>query len=676
MDVDGTSESRRPDDDETNMIDGHNDDEDEDYVKSFIASLPPAQQECVTALEALHTDVETMRSKFRKEQRAVDRKYEQLASPIYKSRAEIISGECKAEGCEEGIPGFWIQVMKQNASIRENITERDEILLKYLTDVSSTTLAEDEGIGFRLEFYFKPNEFFSNAKLTKTYYMEDSDYHDIERAEGTPIDWKEGRNLTVRTIKKRQRKKNSHETRIVVKTEPCESFFNFFSPPVIPQAGEGAPVDPDELDQREDELDADLDLGLGFHEDLVPNAIKWFIGEEGDSSDGEASDGDESGDGEGDDDDDDDDDDDEKDADFTANNKEDGVDIEAFIAALPEPQKKPVSMLLQLDSEAQCLYAAHRREVRALDRKYEQLNAPIFAERARIVAGEVPPSSGGTAGGGIPGFWLEAMKNSRRVRELITERDEPALQHLVDVIATTLPEIPPENPPAALGDGDSKVGSGTWAFQLEFVFQPNEFFSNTRLVKTYWLADTPEVDVVRAEGCAIEWRDGKCLTMRTVRKKRRSRSGRGMRTVLRTERCDSFFHFFSPPQPPQPEDGPDGEVDMDEQERYEEGLEDDGEVRPVSARADGFETLSLRGEAVCCSWHGRLRTAGSLRAGFFLVGSRALSWGESAKLPRIFPRRARAPDCATMRGCRSDQAALWSRSQPGRVQAQRRNRKP
>jgi hypothetical protein len=283
------------------------------------------------------------------------------------------------------------------------------------------------------------------------------------------------------------------------------------------------------------------------------------------------------------------DDDDENDADFTAD-KGGGVDIdwfiaalpelESFIAALPEPQKKPVSMLVQLDLEAQCLYAAHRREVRALDRKHEQLNAPIFAERARIVAGEAPPSSGGTAGEGIPGFWLEAMKNSRRVRECITERDEPALQHLVDVIATTLPEIPPETPPTAMGEGGSKAGAGTWAFRLEFVFRPNEFFTNTRLVKTYWLSDTPEVEVVRSEGCAIEWRDGKCLTMRTVCKKRRNRAGRGLRTVLRTERCDSFFHFFSPPQPPQPGERPDGEVDSDERERYEERLEEDGRSGP------------------------------------------------------------------------------------------------
>ncbi len=572
MDLDGTGESRRPDDDESDMIDGHNDDEDEDYVKSFIASLPPAQQECLKALEALHNDVETLRSEFRKEQRAVDRKYEQLASPLYISRAEIISGESKAEGCDEGIPGFWIQTMKQNACVRENFTERDEILLKFLTDIRSTTLAEDEGIGFRLDFYFKPNEFFTNAKLTKTYYMQDSDYHDVERAEGTPIDWKEGRNLTVKTIKKRQRKKNSHETRIVVKTEPCESFFNFFSPPVIPQPGEGAPVDPDELDQRQDELEADLDVGLSFYEDLVPNAIKWFTGENADSSHGdESEDGDESGNGE------DDDDDEENDADFSAD-KGTGVDIESFIAALPEPQKKPVSMILQIDSEAQSLFAAHRREVRALDRKYEQLNAPIFAERTRIVTGDASASSGGTVGEGIPGFWLEAMKNSRRVRDCITERDEPALQHLVDVIATTLPEIAPEKPPTAMVEGDSKAGPGSWAFQLEFVFRPNEYFSNTRLVKTYWLADTAEVEVLRSEGCAIEWREGKCLTMRTVRKKRRSRGGRGLRTVLRTERCESFFHLFSPPQPPQPEDGSDGAVDEDEKDRYEEALEDDGEV--------------------------------------------------------------------------------------------------
>jgi nucleosome assembly protein 1-like 1 len=570
MSSDNGGDSQRPN--ETGSSPQIAQSEDEDHVKQFIASLAPAQQACVQALEKLHSDSETLKVRYRKEQRSLDRKYEELVSPMFRRRASIISGEAESSRPGEGIPEFWLRCMKQNAAMRENITARDEHVLKYLIDVRSVTLPEEEGIGFRLEFVFKPNDFFTNDVLCKTYYMLDSDFHDVDRAQGTVIDWKENRNLTVKTIRKRQRKKNSNETRIVVKTEPCESFFNFFSPPVIPQPGEGAPVDSDEIEQRRDELESDLDLGLGFFEDLVPYAIKWFTGEDADSSDdddsvNESDDESESGGGE--------DDNEMKDADYDVTKDESGVfDVESFMHSLPEPQKQRVQELLTLDTEAQSLFYAQRRELRALDRKYEQLNSPIFAERARIVSGESPPVLGGTAGEGIPGFWLEVMKNCRTVGEYVTERDEPALQNLVDVIATTLPEVQEDSSTAAAAE--EKKEPKTWCYQLEFIFRPNEFFSNSSLVKKYWLVDSDTIEVLRSEGSTIQWKEGKCLTMRVVRQKRRNRGGRGLRTVMRQERCDSFFHFFAPPNPP-PE-GSDGDDDGSARELYEEELEIDGEV--------------------------------------------------------------------------------------------------
>ena len=49
------------------------------------------------------------------------------------------------------------------------------------------------------------------------------------------IDWKPGKNLTVIMKKKKQRAKGGKQTRTVTKEEPCESFFNFFKPPQIPE---------------------------------------------------------------------------------------------------------------------------------------------------------------------------------------------------------------------------------------------------------------------------------------------------------------------------------------------------------------------------------------------------------------------------------------------------------
>lgn len=53
----------------------------------------------------------------------------------------------------------------------------------------------------------------------------------------TEIDWFPGKNLTVRIMKKKP-KKGSKSTKVVTKTEPCDSFFNFFAPPSVPTEDE------------------------------------------------------------------------------------------------------------------------------------------------------------------------------------------------------------------------------------------------------------------------------------------------------------------------------------------------------------------------------------------------------------------------------------------------------
>lgn len=49
----------------------------------------------------------------------------------------------------------------------------------------------------------------------------------------TDIEWFPGKNLTVKILKKKP-KKGAKNTKPITKTEPCDSFFNFFSPPAVP----------------------------------------------------------------------------------------------------------------------------------------------------------------------------------------------------------------------------------------------------------------------------------------------------------------------------------------------------------------------------------------------------------------------------------------------------------
>jgi nucleosome assembly protein 1-like 1 len=71
----------------------------------------------------------------------------------------------------------------------------------------------------------------------------------------------------------------------VVKEEPCESFFNFFSPPSIPNPEEEE-LDEEEMEHRQMELESDYEMGIAFQERLIPHAIKWFTGEAEDEDDG------------------------------------------------------------------------------------------------------------------------------------------------------------------------------------------------------------------------------------------------------------------------------------------------------------------------------------------------------------------------------------------------------
>lgn len=64
------------------------------------------------------------------------------------------------------------------------------------------------------------------------------------------------------------------QTRIVKKTVPTESFFNFFSPPKAP-----SDEDDDAASDIEERLELDYQLGEDIKEKLIPRAIDWFTGE-------------------------------------------------------------------------------------------------------------------------------------------------------------------------------------------------------------------------------------------------------------------------------------------------------------------------------------------------------------------------------------------------------------
>jgi len=184
----------------------------------------------------------------------------------------------------KGIPGFWLEALKHHDAFSEMITERDEEALNYLRDVRANPV-QGENASFALEFHFNPNPYFDNAIITKTYHLLEKETGQVlfDRVESTEINWKDGKNLTIKLVTKQQGGKKSarggkrggrggQPTRTVTVEEPCDSFFTFFNP-------EANWTDDIDEEEKEALLEDDYDLGLEFKDEIIPNAVMWYTGE-------------------------------------------------------------------------------------------------------------------------------------------------------------------------------------------------------------------------------------------------------------------------------------------------------------------------------------------------------------------------------------------------------------
>lgn len=123
------------------------------------------------------------------------------------------------------------------------------------------------------------------------------------------------------------------------------------------------------------------------------------------------------------------------------------------------------------------------------------------------------PKDSKPSAGGIPEFWLTALRNHVGLSELITDRDAAALKHLLDVRIAYLDDTA----------DDAKPG-----FKLIFVFSPNDFFENEVLEKTYVYQEevgySGDFVYDRAIGTEIRWKEDKDLTKEFEIKKQRNKS--------------------------------------------------------------------------------------------------------------------------------------------------------
>uniref|UniRef100_A0A8C6XHR0 Nucleosome assembly protein 1 like 4 n=1 Tax=Naja naja TaxID=35670 RepID=A0A8C6XHR0_NAJNA len=285
---------------------------------SYIETLPKAVKRRIDALKQLQVKCAHIEAKFYEEVHDLERKYAALYQPLFDKRRDFIIGnseptEAEAEWHSEneddeklagdlknkvvieekeagateetnpkGIPDFWFTIFRNVDMLSELVQEYDEPILKYLQDIKVKFSEPGQPMSFTLEFHFEPNDYFTNSILSKTYKMKSEpdktdpfsfEGPEIVDCEGCTIDWKKGKNVTVKTIKKKQKHKGRGTVRTITKQVPNDSFFNFFSP--IKVSGDGESLDED----SECTLAIDFEVGHFFRERIVPRAVLYFTGE-------------------------------------------------------------------------------------------------------------------------------------------------------------------------------------------------------------------------------------------------------------------------------------------------------------------------------------------------------------------------------------------------------------
>ncbi|CAH1400801.1 unnamed protein product [Nezara viridula] len=291
--------------------------EDEDLSRRPIPLyqiLPTPIRKRIKALKKLQFQTIQLEAKFFCDVHKLEGKYTKAFAQLYQKRENIVKGtiEPTDEDCDfnegydtpddeepvikelrskltitklvedgaTGIPEFWLTVFKNIDILNDMIQSHDEPILRHLIDITST-LRDDERMGFILHFHFSQNPYFSNSVLTKEYQMKcapdpDSPWTfegpEIIGATGCTVNWNKGMNVTVKTVQKRQKHKSGGAVRTIIKTVQNSSFFNFFTPPTIQDDQEGT-------EEIQELLENDYEIGSFIREKIIPHAVLYYTGE-------------------------------------------------------------------------------------------------------------------------------------------------------------------------------------------------------------------------------------------------------------------------------------------------------------------------------------------------------------------------------------------------------------
>ncbi|QRW05839.1 Nucleosome assembly protein (NAP) [Ceratobasidium sp. AG-Ba] len=235
------------------------------HASGITEVLPAPVARRVEGLKGVHAQYTKLEHELKREMLDLEKKYLEKYKPLFERRRAILLGEAEptprkslrarpeSDKAIKGIPEFWLTVLRTHDGLSGTITDKDEQALAFLTDIRLEYLP-DSTPGFKLLFDFAPNP----------------------RDE---IKWKEDKDLTKAIEIKKQRNKNTNRTRLIRRSHAVPSF-HFFAPPVqpTPEQIEAGEVDEDTLEELDEKLEMDYQIGEDLKERIIPRAIDWFTG--------------------------------------------------------------------------------------------------------------------------------------------------------------------------------------------------------------------------------------------------------------------------------------------------------------------------------------------------------------------------------------------------------------
>ncbi len=224
----------------------------------------------------------------------INEKYTQLQNPHVDSINQIISGEkaptqeeiadykdqLTAEEVEkidenltaEEIPDYWFKVLTSCVRFENDIFETDHALLKKITKIDCIPEKGDSN-DFTIVFHFAPNDFFENNSISAKFFLVEDDV--AEKIEASEIQWKEGKNITQKSITKRKKNKKTGKHQNVTKLVDADSFFNIFKTLDVPENEGENEEEGQEMLQKVQER---LDIAHSIREEILLHHLEYFLG--------------------------------------------------------------------------------------------------------------------------------------------------------------------------------------------------------------------------------------------------------------------------------------------------------------------------------------------------------------------------------------------------------------